>query len=86
LVTRAGHGRPAAWERRGQQLVVERSEARGDLGPVVSAAVCLRVSATCPAFLVAGGAGEERVEERVLVAGGDISQPVVPSATIAAGP
>src|SRR5206468_4076692 len=55
--------------RGGEQLLVQRREARGDLRPAIPAAVCLSVSATRPAFLLVVSGGEERVDERVLVVG-----------------
>src|SRR5687767_883709 len=66
---------PAVWNllpgRGGEQLLVQRREARSDPRPAVSAALCVSASATSPAFLLAVRGREERVDERVLVVGGN---------------
>jgi hypothetical protein len=69
----------------GEQIFVEGRVASGDLRPGVATAVCLRVSATRAALLLGGSGGEEGIDECVLVVG-RYRQPVLPSATIAAGP
>jgi len=55
--------------RGGEQLLVQGREARDDLRPAVSAAVCLSASATRPAFLLIASGRDERVDERLLVVG-----------------
>jgi hypothetical protein len=55
--------------RGGEQLLVEGGEARGDLRPALSAAVCLSASAARPAFLLIASGREERVDESLLVVG-----------------
>jgi hypothetical protein len=52
-----------------EHLLVQGGEARGDLHPVVSAAVCLRASAARPAFLAVVSGRDEGVDERVFVVG-----------------
>src|SRR6266480_1162132 len=53
----------------GEQLLVQGGEATSDFRPAVAAALCLRASATRPAFRLAAGGVDECLDERVLVVG-----------------